>query len=158
VAAVRQAVRALIVDSSDRLLLFRGKLPDRVPWWFAPGGGVEPGESDAAAIVREIAEETGLVIDVDTLLPPVWTRDYVFRWQDRDERHLERFFLVRTGEPVIDTAGLDAEEASVVREYRWWSLDEMASSGERFSPIRMAALIAPLLAGETAREIVEVGD
>jgi hypothetical protein len=42
-----------------------------------------------------VAEETGLVVDAGSLGQPVWTRDYVFRWKDKDERHLERFFLGR---------------------------------------------------------------
>jgi 8-oxo-dGTP pyrophosphatase MutT (NUDIX family) len=126
VVPVRQAVRALIVDSSSRVLLFRADLPDRPPWWYAPGGGVEAGETDEQALVREVAEETGLVVDVDTLLPPVWARDYIFRWKDKDERHLERFFLIRIVEHAVDISGLDADEAAVVREYRWWALGDMA--------------------------------
>ncbi len=155
---VRQAVRALIVDSSSRVLLFRADLPDRLPWWYAPGGGVDAGETDEQAVVREVAEETGLVVDVDTLRPPVWVRDYIFRWQDKDERHLERFFLIRIGEHAVDISGLDAGEAAVVREYRWWAPADMASSTELFSPMRLAELLVPLLEGRLPDAPVEIGD
>jgi 8-oxo-dGTP pyrophosphatase MutT (NUDIX family) len=44
----------------------------RTYWWF-PGGGREPGESDEACVVREIKEETGLDVRVERLLsPPDW--------------------------------------------------------------------------------------
>lgn len=33
-------------------------------WWEFPGGKVEPGESERAALVRECAEELGVVVDV----------------------------------------------------------------------------------------------
>lgn len=155
---VRQAVRALIVDSSSRVLLFRADLPDRPPWWYAPGGGVEAGETDEQALVREVAEETGLVVDIASLPPPVWTRDYIFRWQERDERHLERFFLIRIGEHAVDISGLDADEAAVVREYRWWALDDMASTSELFSPRRLAELLVPLLQGRLPQEPVEISE
>jgi 8-oxo-dGTP pyrophosphatase MutT (NUDIX family) len=155
---VRQAVRALIVDSSARLLLFRADLKDRPAFWYAPGGGVEAGETDEEALVREVAEETGLAVDVAALLGPVWSRDYIFRWQDQDERHLERFFLIRIGEHTVDISGLDSDEAAIVREYRWWALPEVLSSREPFSPRRLAQLLAPLLEGRLPEEPVHIGE
>jgi 8-oxo-dGTP pyrophosphatase MutT (NUDIX family) len=146
----------LIVDSSGRVLLFRADLPDRPPWWYAPGGGVETGETDEQALVRELAEETGLVVDVASLGQPVWTRDYIFRWKEKDERHLERFFVVRVGEHAVDTSGLDSDEAAVVGEYRWWALDDMASSVELFSPTRLAELLVPVLNGELPQAPIEI--
>jgi 8-oxo-dGTP diphosphatase len=158
VVPVRQAVRALIVDSSSRVLLFRADLPDRPPWWYAPGGGVEAGETDEQALVREVAEETGLVVDITSLPPPAWTRDYIFRWKGKDERHLERFFLIRIGEHAVDISGLDADEAAVVREYRWWTLDDLTSSTELFSPRRLAELLVRLLKGRLPQEPVEISE
>jgi 8-oxo-dGTP diphosphatase len=148
----------LIVDNSSRVLLFRADLPDRPPWWYAPGGGVEAGETDEQALVREVAEETGLDVAVASLGQPVWTRDYIFRWKDKDERHLERFFMVRVAEPAVDISGLDSDEASVVGEYRWWTLDDMTSSTEPFSPIRLAELLAPLLEGRLQQKPVEISE
>jgi 8-oxo-dGTP pyrophosphatase MutT (NUDIX family) len=158
VPPVRQAVRALIVDSAGRCLLFCAHLEDRSPFWYAPGGGVEAGETDEDALVREVAEETGLAVEVAALLGPVWSRDYIFRWQDRDERHLERFFLIRIGEHTVDISGLDSDEAAIVREYRWWALPDMLSSPEPFSPRRLAQLLAPLLEGRLPQEPVHIGD
>ena len=36
--------------------------------WGIPGGAVEPGESVSTAIIREIREETGFIIEIDYLL------------------------------------------------------------------------------------------
>ena len=40
---------------------------DLVGRWFLPGGGVDHGEHPDAAVVREVAEETGLQVRVDRL-------------------------------------------------------------------------------------------
>ena len=103
-----------------------------------------------------MAEETGLIVDVASLARPVWTRDYSFRWQGRDERHLERFFLIRIGGHAVDISGLDSDEAAVVREYRWWAPPDMASSPELFSPRRFAELLMPLLEGRLPQDPVEI--
>jgi ADP-ribose pyrophosphatase YjhB (NUDIX family) len=154
----RQAVRALVVNRFDQVLLFRADLADRDPVWYTPGGAVEPGESDPDAIVRELQEETRLVVDPAALAPPVWTRDYIFRWHDVDERHLERFFLIRIDEHDVDTSGLDADEAGLTREFRWWTVDDIASSAEHFSPARMGELLRPLVEGGIPAEPVVLSE
>lgn len=47
-------------------MIQRGHDPERGRWSI-PGGRVEPGESDAAAVVREVAEETALTVTVGDL-------------------------------------------------------------------------------------------
>ena len=66
-----QAVGAVIVDSQGRLLMIRrGRDPGR-GLWSLPGGRVEPGESLADALVREVHEETGLVVEAGPLVGTV---------------------------------------------------------------------------------------
>lgn len=64
-----QLVTNCVIKDGDRLLML--KKPRR-GWWVAPGGKVEPGESLHEAVVREIAEETGLTIQ-DPMLRGVFT-------------------------------------------------------------------------------------
>jgi ADP-ribose pyrophosphatase YjhB (NUDIX family) len=73
---LRAAVRAIVLDEEDRILLCRFVFPHpAVPGpatavWAAPGGGVEPGEDRLVALRRELREEIGLVIAADP--PHVW--------------------------------------------------------------------------------------
>jgi ADP-ribose pyrophosphatase YjhB (NUDIX family) len=61
-------VGAIVHDRGGRLLLIqRGREPGR-GLWSLPGGRVEPGESEHDAIVREMAEETGLRVRVVRLV------------------------------------------------------------------------------------------
>ncbi|MFB6083354.1 MAG: NUDIX hydrolase [Halorientalis sp.] len=57
------AVGAVVTDDAGRVLLVREDGE-----WLAPGGEVEPGETHEEALIREVAEETGVEIGVDDLL------------------------------------------------------------------------------------------
>lgn len=57
-------VGAVALDGRGRLLLVRRAHDPGRGLWSIPGGRVEVGESDQAAVVREVAEETGLVVSV----------------------------------------------------------------------------------------------
>jgi ADP-ribose pyrophosphatase YjhB (NUDIX family) len=71
---LRPAARALVLDPDDRVLLVRFSFPwVDYPVWAPPGGGLEPGETAAEGIRRELAEEVGLV-DFE-LGPVVWIRE-----------------------------------------------------------------------------------
>ena len=58
-SAVR-CVGAVVHDAAGRLLMVRRANEPGRGQWSLPGGRVEPGESDASALARELREETGL--------------------------------------------------------------------------------------------------
>ena len=55
-------VGAVVHDTRGRLLLIRRGHEPSKGRWSLPGGRVEAGESLAAAVEREVLEETGLVV------------------------------------------------------------------------------------------------
>jgi ADP-ribose pyrophosphatase YjhB (NUDIX family) len=61
----RIAAYGVATDASGRVLLVRSSVRSNTPGvWSLPGGGIEHGEDPADAVVREIAEETGLAVQV----------------------------------------------------------------------------------------------
>jgi 8-oxo-dGTP diphosphatase len=66
-----RCVGAVIRDPDGRLLLVQRARPPAAGTWSLPGGRVERGEDDAAAVVREIREETGLHVEVGELVGTV---------------------------------------------------------------------------------------
>jgi 8-oxo-dGTP diphosphatase len=69
--SVIPCVGAVIKDDRGRLLLIkRGHAPG-AGLWSLPGGRIEPGETDAEALVREMREETGLEVEAGRLLGTV---------------------------------------------------------------------------------------
>lgn len=64
VDGVKLRVRAVLVDDTDRLVVFRRIRPGREPYYSTPGGGVEPEDATLAdALRRELDEELRAEID-----------------------------------------------------------------------------------------------
>ena len=61
-------VGAVVKDEQGRLLLIKRGHEPGAGLWSLPGGRIEPGETDAEALVREMLEETGLKVAPGRLL------------------------------------------------------------------------------------------
>ncbi len=144
----RPAVRALVLDSQGRTLLLRWPRPGGSPFWIAPGGGVEPGESDEGALRRELVEEIRL--RDPELGPCIWTREFTFPWRDAWWRQRERYYVVHA-EPDDIRGGEDIDNAT------WWSADEIDTSDELFAPARLSELLRDLAAKGPPHEPIDVG-
>jgi 8-oxo-dGTP diphosphatase len=66
-----RCVGALVRDAQGRLLMVQRAHEPAAGTWSIPGGRVEPGESDAEAVAREVLEETGLVVKPGELVGTV---------------------------------------------------------------------------------------
>jgi 8-oxo-dGTP diphosphatase len=64
-------VGAVVKDAQGRLLLIKRGHEPGAGLWSLPGGRIEPGETDAEALVREMREETGLAVEPGRLIGSV---------------------------------------------------------------------------------------
>jgi 8-oxo-dGTP pyrophosphatase MutT (NUDIX family) len=98
----RDVVRAVVLDSDDRVLLLHTHdptYPEQGTWWELPGGGMDPDETPTGTIIRELAEEAGLAITAGQVGPPNWRRRGTFRYRGRRLVNNEVVVLVRLGAP-----------------------------------------------------------
>ncbi len=142
---IRQAVRALLVTPESDVLMVRFEFPTRTVW-AVPGGGLDPGEDDLAALHRELAEEVGLT-DV-SVGPHVWNREHIVPHEDGLwDGQRDRFYLVPVPERFEPEPHLSWDElrAERLHEIRWWTLDELeAASTTWFAPRRLPELVRAL--------------
>jgi 8-oxo-dGTP diphosphatase len=70
-APVIPCVGGIVKDERGRLLLIKRGHEPGAGLWSLPGGRIEPGETDAEALVREMHEETGLLVEPGPLVGQV---------------------------------------------------------------------------------------
>lgn len=59
------AAGGIVFDGGNRLLLVRRARPPEVGRWTIPGGKCNPGERPDHACIREVFEETGMIVEVE---------------------------------------------------------------------------------------------
>jgi len=113
-APVLRIAAAIILDGDGRMLLVR-KRGTQV--FMQPGGKLEPGESAAECLARELAEELGLAVDAASL-------DWVGRFEapaaNEPGHHVDCDVFRVVG---ISTVSAAAE----IEEARWFSRESLAT-------------------------------
>ncbi len=167
---IRRAARAVVTDPDRRVLLVHFDFAsDNLPTglWACPGGGLDPGESVEAGLVRELREELGL--DIAAPGPPVWWKRHIFpmtRWDGQQDT----FFWVEVPafepQPHFTEAELRAEHLDGMR---WWTYDEIMAAQRlydddarddpgyvTFSPRRLGHLLDDLIYHGRPQEAIEL--
>lgn len=157
---MRLSSKAFLVDPDGRLLLLDATDPARpgTRWWELPGGGVEDGESEVDALVREVLEETGLRVRPEDVGPLQWTQESTFQWLG--QRHLSRCHgrVVHVRDLTAAAPALTDAEVGTLLGQRWWAPQELAACADRFFPRNVPQLLPRLLAGERVDEPFDTWD
>ena len=92
---IRVAARVLIVNEKKELLLVSSS---QIPFWYTPGGRLEPDESLEQAAIRETYEETGIQIKKLKLVYTRDVRDYTNK--EKPTHHIAFYFYAKTNQKL----------------------------------------------------------
>jgi ADP-ribose pyrophosphatase YjhB (NUDIX family) len=145
IVQLRSACRAVLLTPKDEILLIKIANPNG-QWvgWITPGGGINDGEHIQGALKRELFEECGLTqFKVEG---QIWKRRMTFEWDGKLIDQAEDFFLIRIDRFELPLKhNLTFEEASYIKEFRWWTVDEISQSNETFAPTALPKLLRELI-------------
>ena len=108
----RTACRGIVIKDGKILLSYE-TVDDQ---WMIPGGGLEDDEDEKVCCIREIAEETGIVVNTSDCLFEI--DEYYEEW-----KWVNRYFVCE--EVATTEMHLTEREQEVGMEPRWLPLDDI---------------------------------
>ena len=114
--SVVPSVVAIVQDDKGRVLMIHKTDNDK---WALPGGGHEPGESISDTVVREVKEETGYDVEVDTITGTYTNPNHVMAYDDGEVRQQ---FSIAFRARLIGGEKQTSSESDVVE---WLTPDEI---------------------------------
>ncbi len=112
------SVSAVVVDAAGSVLAIQRRDNGH---WEPPGGVLEPGETIEAGLIREVREETGLVVD-----PVALTGVY---------KHVDRGIVALVFRCTVRATG-PCDMAETI-DMRWMPVDEVAQTMQRVFAVRV---------------------
>lgn len=114
--SVKVAVSALVRDRQGRILMIRRTDNDR---YAIPGGGLETGETVTQAVEREVYEETGIIVRVQSLVGVFSNPQHVIAFDDGEVR--QEFSICFRADPL----GGEIRTGSESKEVDWIAPDRL---------------------------------
>ena len=142
----RETARIVLHDGQGKFLLMHTRFDHHVglpPRWITPGGGIDDGETPLEAAVRELQEETGLIVEPDALGEMLDAVEGYWDWPDGTYFHsyVDHFFALRVDEFELDRSGWMESEHHDVIAIRWWTLDEIRAEAPFIGPERLIEVL-----------------
>lgn len=114
--SLKVAVSAVVRDDRGRVLLIHRTDNDR---FSIPGGGMEVGETVAEAVVREVQEETGILVRPMRVLGIFSDPHHVIAYDDGEVR--QEFSICFVADPIGGSPRTSSESKAV----RWIDPSEL---------------------------------
>lgn len=155
---VRKSSRAIVLNMQNQIFLFRYTFDffaEKQSVWITPGGGLEEGENFEDALKRELFEELG--IELKEQAPLVFFRTPLYELKNGETvRSEERFYLVYCDEASFSYDCWSENETKRMSAGKWWSVEEIRESGEKFFSEDIIGILERLSQGDVPREPEEI--
>ncbi len=144
----RRAVRVLVVDDTGHVLMIHGCDPHQpdVTYWYTVGGGVDDGESEREAAVRELWEETGRRVAPADLLGPVHADEVVFPFEGQVIHQQQVFFALLTPRYTAVPVAFEETELRSTVGIEWIDPRATQMAGGTVYPLDLAHLVTRVVA------------
>lgn len=116
---VKVGVGVYLLNSKKQVLLGLRKSAHAQGTWCPPGGHMEYGETNEQAAVREVKEETGLILEPEDLVFAGVTNDF---FEDSGKHYITLHMICRKfqGTPKVT-------EPDKCVEWKWFDIDKLPS-------------------------------
>ncbi len=111
------SVGAIVRNESNHILLQRTTEGNQ---WSLPGGAIDPGEKPSEAVIREVQEETGLIVSPTQIIAVLGGTDYRYRYSNGDL--VEYTITLFACKPIGGTFGETDDETAALE---WFPFEEM---------------------------------
>lgn len=150
IVATETAVRVVLLNKADQVLLQKVRVPGKPDFYITPGGRLcDAAEPLLEAVTRELREETGFTKFIMQLPAPAFSGEHVMRKGAGQIKMTEHFFIARLEDELdlISSArqNLTAEERGVFIDQRWFNLEELSGSSDIILPINLASFVSAAL-------------
>ena len=156
----RKSSRAIVLNKQNQIFLFRYTFDffaEMESIWITPGGALDEGESFEEALKRELFEELGIELSGTDSMPQIYYRFPLYELKSGETvQSEERFYLVRLDETEFSYAGWTESENKRMTSGKWWSLEEIKTSGEKFFSEDILEILERLSRGEIPKEPIEI--
>ena len=150
----RKSSRAIVINKQNKIFLFRYTFDffaENDAIWITPGGALDEGESFEDALKRELFEEMG--IELTEPAPEIFYRTPLYELKNGETvRSEERFYLVRLDEIEFSYANWTESENKRMTAGKWWSVEEIRQSEEKFFSEDIVGILERLSRGETPKK------
>ncbi len=122
---VRKASRAILVNNLNQIALLN---VTKNTYHKLPGGGIEKGESIIEALNREVMEEVGAKIDIDSEIGTI------IEYRDRFKQlQISYCFLAKVNE-IVDTPSFTKDELAAGFQLKWVKFEDARTIIESDKP------------------------